>query len=106
MTITVNINGAMGHVVIEGEMTIFEAAEYHAALLPPVTQCHTLELDLTNVTEIDTSGLQLLVSAKLRSQQTGSTLSITGHSETVQQVLDATDLAGFFGDQVVLTASE
>ena len=49
---------------IEGELTIYTAAETKARLLPLLAQCIDLEIDLSQVNEMDSAGLQLLILAK------------------------------------------
>ncbi|MDO8989310.1 MAG: STAS domain-containing protein [Sideroxyarcus sp.] len=90
------------HFAIEGELTIYRAAELRDAILPQINQADVLEIDLSQVTEIDSAGLQLLVSAKLEAMIRDKQLHFTGHSEPVLEVFDLCDLGGFFGDQVVI----
>lgn len=46
---------------VEGDLTIYQAAETRAALLALVGDASTVELDLACVGEIDSAGLQLLL---------------------------------------------
>ena len=57
---------------------------------------------VSQVTEIDSAGLQLLVAAKLEALIRDKQLHFVGHSKPVLEVLDLCDLGGFFGDQVVI----
>lgn len=90
---------------LEGEMTIYRAAEIKQQLLPAFDNAGKIEIDLSNVTEIDGSGLQLMLGAKLESILRDIPLSFTGHSAVVQEVLDLSDLSGFFGDPVVIPST-
>ncbi|MDT7041898.1 STAS domain-containing protein [Candidatus Nitronereus thalassa] len=47
----------------EGELTIFEAADFRQALLGLSEKPGDLELNLANVSRMDSSGVQLVVSA-------------------------------------------
>lgn len=87
---------------IEGEMTIYRATELKASLAPVLAANKEVEIDLARVTEMDSAGLQLMISIKLESVLRGTSVCFVGHSEAVQQVLDSCDLGGFFGDPVVL----
>jgi anti-anti-sigma factor len=87
---------------IEGEMTIFRAQELRDAILPIITTCDEMEIDLSRVTEVDASGTQLMVSVKLESILLGKTLRYVGHSKSVMEMIDLCDLGSFFGDQVVI----
>ena len=91
---------------IEGEMTIYNALELKDRLLTHLDQCPHMEIDLSGVSEIDSAGLQLLVMAKNEVTARGKTLSISGHSPAVLEVLDICNLEGFFGDPVLIRAPE
>ncbi len=81
---------------IDGDMTIYNAAEYRETLLE---QCHSregLELDLEEVTEIDTAGLQLLVALKQHLSDTEAGLQVTKSSASVQKALVLANLVGDF----------
>ncbi len=87
---------------VEGEMTIFRAAELKAAMLPEIERGQEIEIDLSRVTEIDSAGVQLMVAAKLEAILRGKELHFTGHSKPVMDMLDLCDLGGFFGDQIII----
>ena len=53
---------------IEGEMTIYRAAELKQTLLNALNGATSLEVDLHGVTEIDSAGIQLLMLAKATGQ--------------------------------------
>lgn len=84
---------------IEGEFTIYRAMELKAVLFvdPPVT-----EIDLSGVTELDSSGLQLLMLAKKTALAQGRPLILLGHSEAVIDVFELLDVASYFGDPLVM----
>lgn len=52
-----------GTLLIEGELTIFNAEEFRLALLDSLTKVNHLVLDVSNVESIDLTGLQLFCSA-------------------------------------------
>lgn len=93
-------------VAVNGEMTIYAAQELKDELLSPLAQCETVEVNLAGVSEIDSAGLQLLVMAKVEAQTRGKTLSLTGHSPAVLEILNLCDLEGFFGDTVLIHSQE
>lgn len=92
----------MQHLAIEGELTIFTAAEQKPKLLKFLKKGKQFEINLASVTEIDTAGLQLLILLKREAAQTGKTLSFVMHSKAVLEMLELTNLIAAFGDQVVL----
>ena len=90
---------------IEGEMTIYRAAELKPALIAPLAAKAELEVDLSAVTEIDTTGVQLLMLAKQTAQKERVGLHLVGHSPAVLEVFELLNLVAYFGDPVVLASS-
>jgi anti-anti-sigma factor len=90
------------HLSIEGEMTISQAAELKKMIVPALTSNQDIEIDLSRVTELDSAGLQVMVSSKLEAIVRGTQLSFVGHSPAVREVLDLCDVGGFFGDPMVI----
>jgi len=92
--------------VLSDDLTIYHALAAKEQLLEALANNDAIELDLSHVGEIDTSGLQLLVMAKRDSVAAGKRLSIVAHSPAVRQTIDFCNLASFFGDPVVIAAHE
>lgn len=101
-----HVNNNQCRIVVDGEMTIYTAMALKEDFLPTLANCKDMEIDLADVSEIDSSGLQLLVLAKTEAMTHGKTLRITAHSPAVLELLALCDLEGFFGDQVVISAQE
>ncbi len=95
---------APGRVELVGSMDIYAAGELHQRLLELLRTRQRLELDLSGVDEIDTSGVQLLMSTKRAAAAQGRALSLVAHSPAVLETLELCQLLGFFGDPVVETA--
>ena len=87
---------------IEGEMSIYRAAELKQSLLAPLEQAGVLEVDLSGVTELDTAGVQLLMLAKRAAQAKQCELRLSAHSPAVLDVFELLNLAAYFGDQLVI----
>ncbi|WP_382434579.1 STAS domain-containing protein [Giesbergeria sinuosa] len=87
---------------IDGEMTIYRAAELKQLLLEPLQPHATVEVNLSGVTELDTAGLQLLLLAKRTALQQEGQLRLVGHSPAVLNVFDLLNLAAYFGDDLVI----
>ncbi len=68
---------------VDGDLTIHHAAEWKDKLLAAL-QAGTTALDLSSVTEMDTSGLQLLQACRRSLQQRGAALTLKTPSEAVQ----------------------
>ena len=92
---------------VEGELTIFTALAVKEQLLSAFAgEGGEVEVDLSQVTEVDSAGVQLLVAAKKESLRRGRQLRFCGHSPAVLDVLDLCDLSGFFGDPVLIPRAE
>lgn len=91
--------------LISGEMTIFYANDLKQDLLAPLAEVDELEVDLSAVDEIDTSGLQVLMLLKVDASEQNKTLRLTGHSQAVVDLFELSNLNGFFGDPVLLRAA-
>jgi anti-sigma B factor antagonist len=89
----------------EGEMTIYHAADLKPALLAALEQSDAIEFDLSAVTELDTSGVQLLMLMKREAVDAGKALKLTGHSAAVLEVFELLGLGGWFGDPQLLPAA-
>ena len=88
------------------DLTIYHALEQKHRLLDALGGTDELELDLMQVGEIDTAGLQLLILLKKEAQRTGKRLSIVAHSQPVRSVIDFCNLAAELGDPLVIPAAE
>jgi anti-anti-sigma factor len=87
---------------IEGEMSIFRAADLKHALLTALNQGPTLEVDLSAVTEFDTAGVQLLMLTKKAAQSGQRELRLAAHSPAVLEVFELLNLVAYFGDPIVI----
>ena len=96
--------GAAAVLRLNGELTIYRAAELKPLLLQALDSATQLEIDLSEVIEIDTSGVQLLMATKRRAQALNRELRLSGHSAPVVEVFELLDLAAFFGDPLITTA--
>ena len=82
---------------IDGEMTIHRAAELKAVLLDALhVQSSAVELDLSHVTEIDSSGIQLLLLLQSAARAQQREVFLSAASEPVQNVLSVLGLQGQF----------
>ena len=75
--------------LIGGSFTIFEVAHYKPQLLAALEQAEfLLELDLSEVDEIDTAGLQLLLLMRQEAMRQSKQCLFSQASAAVQKVLD------------------
>ncbi|QDQ27832.1 STAS domain-containing protein [Chitinimonas arctica] len=89
---------------IVGPFTIYAAVEAKARLLQELTQAQELEVDLSGVVEFDTAGIQLLLLLKREATRQGKPLRFNGHSKAVLAVIDLYNMAGVFGDPVLISS--
>lgn len=96
--------GGVQRMAITEDMTIYHAEALKEKLMQGIERSAVLELDLSEVAEIDTSGIQLLMLAKRESQACGKSLNIIAHSPAVHDLIDFFNIAGYFGDPLVIPA--
>ncbi len=77
---------------INGGMTIYEAEHLKTELQQALAEAQYLTVNLTAVSEIDTTGLQLLLALKRLSNVT-----LINHSHCIQQLADLLQLHAALG---------
>jgi len=75
--------GAATCLAVEGEMTIYRAAELKPVLLDLVLTHAAPALDLARVTEFDSAGAQLVLVARREAVRLGKRLELRGASPAV-----------------------
>jgi len=98
------MSGTASTLAIDGELTIYRAAELRVVLQDAFAQSGDLEIDLAAVTEMDSAGVQLLMAAKKTAAAQQRELRLVGHSPAVLEVFETLDLAGHFGDPLLMPA--
>jgi anti-anti-sigma factor len=83
MNIGETSQGAAACLAVEGEMTIYRAAELKPVLLDFVLTQDTPAFDLASVTEFDSAGAQLLLVAQREAERLGKRLELRGASPAV-----------------------
>ena len=97
---------AVAHLALADDLTIYNAVDIKQRLLEAVRQPSALDLDLSQVGEMDTAGFQILILAKRESQRLGHDLHIVAHSPAVREVLEFYNMLAYFGDPLVIPAEE
>lgn len=94
-------------IALAGEFNIFTAAPTKERLIDAIhrAQGTEIEIDLSEVSEIDTAGLQLMVMAKRLAAEHGKAVLFAGHSSAVLQLLDLCGMSGFFGDPILIRSN-
>lgn len=83
--------------VFSGPLTIYEAAQTKASLLALLPGTGPVLLDLSQVSEFDTAGLQLLLLLRREALLAGRTVHVTAASGVVQEVLALLRLSAALG---------
>lgn len=87
---------------VESDMTIYTALDIKQQLIPYLENVPHLEVDCSQVTEMDCAGLQVLILLKREAIKRGVKLDLIGHSPAVTDVIDTLNMAAYFGDPIVL----
>ncbi|MFC4307642.1 STAS domain-containing protein [Steroidobacter flavus] len=84
----------MSELRVDGEMTIYRATEVAQTLFDAVrAQTGDVGLDMSDVTEFDTAGLQLVLMARRMVEASGNRLEVVQPSECVLEVLKLCNVA-------------
>lgn len=86
-----------GTLVIFGEITITDVAELKALFLQHLHSKEAVQLDLLNVTKLDTSGVQLMLALRRAAAELGKPVHWLGYSLAVEEVLNLLNLAEELG---------
>jgi len=87
MNITTENDNGLCRMRIEGEMTIFTADELKKRLFENFEACSGIELDLSQVSEMDTAGFQLLFLIKRESGNLNKQFNVAAQSPVTLSVL-------------------
>jgi anti-sigma B factor antagonist len=105
--VTVNSTQADGvlQASVQEEMTIYNAQALKETFL---NFCNSgkleLVIDLSEVTEMDSAGLQLLLWLKAESLKRAFNLRLVGHSQAIMEIFELLKLSMYFGDPIVIPA--
>jgi len=91
---------------ITGEMTIYTAAEQKQQLLAFIESGSSLEINLSQVSELDTAGTQLLILSKQEAARAQKNLRFVMHSNAVLDVLELANLTTMFGDPLFISGDQ
>ena len=76
----------------EGEMTIYTAAENKTALLSAMGSSGKFVIDLSNISEIDSAGLQLLILARREAAKADMDINFANPNDAVMDMLKLCNL--------------
>lgn len=102
MKVSAKTKNGICRLKVEGGMTIYTALELKTQLIRPLAKAREIEVDLSEVDEIDSAGMQLLILLKRETARQNAALRLTAHSASVTDVIDTLNLAAYFGDLILL----
>ena len=102
MTATEQHNKAPQVLYIEGEMTVYRAAEIKDTLIASIVESAVIEFDLSRVTALDSAGVQILMLAERTAQARHSELRLVAHSPAVRDVLELLKLGAYFDNARII----
>lgn len=103
MDIDVEHKGQTAHIALTGELTIYTAAETKTGLTSAIEGAKDVEIDLSNVSEIDTAGLQLMLIAK---RHPDKAVRFINHPPAALRLIDLANLGRVLGDPLVISAAK
>ena len=102
VSITVYAREQSSEVVVAGDVTAFTCQRLVEAVITAAQEgARTIDVDLTEVSFIDSSGIQCLIQARKQAADVYAAVAkVTGMSERVRRVLEVTGLVeGLSGDE-------
>ncbi|MBW7957704.1 MAG: STAS domain-containing protein [Deltaproteobacteria bacterium] len=96
MPVRIEKDGENGSISVEGEMNIYHAQELKDGLMRAMDGEDSVSLDLSRVSEMDSSGLQLVLLAWREADRKGAPFRLIGASTPVDDVLSLFDLKKLF----------
>ncbi|MBI5924692.1 MAG: STAS domain-containing protein [Aquabacterium sp.] len=83
-------------VKVEGELTVYAVHDLKARLLAALSDGSPLQIDLSEVSEIDGAGIQLLLATQREARQNGTSISLNSMAPQVAHALALMDLTHEF----------
>ena len=83
-------------------MSIYEAQEIQETFAAALMKFENIEVDLINVAEIDSAGLQLMIALKNDAIKLTKNISFTNFSSEVVDLLELFDVSHLFSDTGVI----
>ncbi len=89
-------------VILDGDLTIYEAEELKSGLDKYLNNCKAMTINLASVSELDTACLQVLLMAKRECMKKNIEFTMNSHSPVVFDVLELFNMESYFGDPVLV----
>lgn len=89
-------------VAVRGELSIFHAARLRDELFEALSGHPELDIDLGEVEDCDSSGIQLLLMLKREARRQDKRLALFNHAPCIADVIELLNLGTELGDPLVL----
>jgi len=80
--------GGKSFLRLEGPLTVYEVGEMREVLLVSMERDRELIVDIAGISDCDTAGVQLLISARKKTGNEKKKIFITGESEAVRKAAE------------------
>ena len=97
-----NMGNTQLAVIKPDKMTIYDALDIQSLFSSALIKNQKIEVDLSEVVEIDNTGLQLMVAFKNHASEQNKSITFTGHNSQVITLLDLFNINAFSGDMGIL----
>ncbi len=87
MALKIETKNNINQIRIDGDLTIYEVADYLDTLKQTLMMDKTVELDLSGVEELDTSGLQLITAVCKQASGNGADIRFIAMSDEVDEAV-------------------
>ena len=88
MNVDISFPGGVGVIQLKGSFVIDETPALKQSLLDLLNELPVIEIDLSEIADIDSAGLQLLVFAKRESVLASKCLRFTGVNPSISKLVD------------------
>jgi anti-anti-sigma factor len=98
IVMTIKINKSKNHctIKIDGDLTIYQMAEYHGQLVEKCNSATSATVELSDDSELDAAGIQLLISLQKQLQAAGGDLTLQTTGEQSTKVIEMFNLSRQF----------
>jgi anti-sigma B factor antagonist len=88
MKITTTQNEGVASIAIVGDLRIATVADAKPELVAALVACDTIQIDLSDVGQIDTAGIQLLLMVRAGARAKGKGFALVGQTDSFRAALD------------------
>lgn len=92
MTLAINNQGGSCTIQLTEDLTIFEVSQYHQTLLSECNFKDKITLDFSHLEDIDTAGLQLVLSLEKQVKQAGGQVFLQASNPEINKQLEIFNL--------------